>query len=259
MPREESWKPTKAEQVGGRWRASRDIAHVSRRSRFSADLLIEAYAAALREYARGTLVDVGCGRAPYFGMYQHLISRSIGVDWPNSPHAGDQVDVVSDLNVAIDLPDQIADTVLCTDVLEHIFEPQKLWEEMARITRPGGMLILGVPFFYWIHEQPFDYHRYTQFALRRYAENAGFDIVAIRVVGGLPHVLVDLACKGAPGPILSRCMALIASLVAVGLKRMRFRDSKFPLAYVLVARRTPAQTVPAAARPSSIRAQSEVA
>ena len=51
-----------------------------------------------------------------------------------------------DLNAELDFPEAAFDTVLATDVLEHIREPAVFWVEVARICRPGDCVILGTPF-----------------------------------------------------------------------------------------------------------------
>jgi SAM-dependent methyltransferase len=236
MPNPQTWTASKAELHRGRWRASRNPADVTVGSRLIGDLLVEAYERQLRAHARGVLVDLGCGKAPYFGIYRGLVTKSVGVDWESSIHAGDQVDVKCDLNRKIALPDAFADTVLCTDVLEHLFEPQRAWNEIARILKPGGKAIIGVPFLYWIHEAPHDYHRYTSFALRKYAAAAGLDVELLEATGGLSQVLADLMCKSVrPGPL----QALIERACRIGLRasmRGSMRtDTPFPLCYVLVA------------------------
>ncbi|WP_156034964.1 class I SAM-dependent methyltransferase, partial [Pseudorhizobium marinum] len=188
----ENWSPSKAEYRRGKWRASRDRKQVHITSRINADRIIAGYEYAIKKYAKGDLVDLGCGQKPYGGIYSPLVSRSIGVDWESSLHDNRHVDVFSDLNENVDLPDDSADTILCTDVLEHIFNPLRLWDEMARIARDEAILIVGVPFFYWLHEEPHDHHRYTRHALRRYATEAKFEVVEIWAVGGYPHVFADL-------------------------------------------------------------------
>ena len=205
-------------------------------SRFITDLVVEAYGRQIRAHATGVLADVGCGKAPYFGMYRDFVTKSIGVDWGSSLHHSDHVDIFCDLNKGIALPDDSADTVLCTDVIEHLFEPGRIWGEIARILVPGGKAIIGVPFLYWIHEAPFDYHRYTSFALRKYAENAGLEIEALEAVGGPLHVLVDMACK----LVRQRHLKLLIGRVCrAGLSLLRQDktrvDTSFPLHYVLVA------------------------
>jgi SAM-dependent methyltransferase len=175
-------------------------------------------------------------------MYREFVSKSVGVDWASSLHRSDQVDIMCDLNKGIALPTNSADTVLCTDVIEHLFEPARIWGEIARILTPGGKAIIGVPFLYWIHEAPFDYHRYTSFALRRYAENAGLEIEVLEAVGGPLHVLADLTCKLVrPWPF----QLLFGRACSTGLKLLRRNstpaDTPFPLHYVLVATK-PGQT-----------------
>src|SRR5262245_17775170 len=133
------WLPSKAEFRDGRWRASRDPAEVAVGSRAMADWIIEAYEKAVRQHARGELADIGCGKAAYYGIYRDRVTGTIGVDWPASRHANAHVDVFCDLNNGIELPDESVDTVLCTDVLEHIYEPRRLWTDLARILRSGGV------------------------------------------------------------------------------------------------------------------------
>jgi len=236
MPNPQTWAASKAEFHNGRWRASRDPAEVTVGSRIIGDLLIDAYERLLRMHARGVLVDVGCGKAPYFGIYRSIVTRSVGVDWDSSIHTSDQVDIKCDLNQKIALPDAFADTVLCTDVLEHLFEPQRAWNEIARILKPGGKAIIGVPFLYWIHEAPHDYHRYTAFALRKYAAAAGLAVESLEAAGGLSQVLADLLCKSVrPQRLQSFVDRACRVALRVSMRQNTRSDTPFPLGYVLVA------------------------
>jgi SAM-dependent methyltransferase len=236
MPNPQSWKPSKAELWNGRWRASRNPSEISYGSRIIGDLEIEAYARQIRAHATGVLADVGCGKAPYFGIYRDLVTKSVGVDWGSSLHPSDQVEIVCDLNESIALPDEFADTVLCTDVMEHLFEPGKIWAEIARILVPGGKAIIGVPFLYWIHEAPYDYHRYTSFALRRYAEKSGLEIASLEAVGGPLHVLADLTCKLVrPWPLKVLAGQVWSAGLSILTRNKVSADTGFPLHYVLVA------------------------
>lgn len=248
MPNPQTWAATKAELHNGHWRASRDPAEVAVGSRIIGDILVDCYERALKMHARGILVDLGCGKAPYFGIYRNLVTRSVGVDWDSSIHTSDQVDVKCDLNERIALPDAFADTVLCTDVLEHLFEPQRAWNEIARILKPGGRAIIGVPFLYWIHEAPHDYHRYTAFALRKYASTAGLAIESLEAAGGLSQVLADLLCK-AMRPALLQSFVDRACRIALraSMRENTRTDTPFPLCYVLVATKPQRSAAAAAA------------
>src|SRR5260370_1024326 len=108
-----------------------------------------------------------------------------------------------------------------------------------------GRLLLNVPFFYWLHEEPYDYYRYTKYALRRFAEATGFDIILIKELGGAPEIVVDILSKfiSRLGPIgawtavvlQAACRRLVASPLWT---RVSERTAKqFPLGYFLIARR----------------------
>ena len=66
--------------------------------------------------------------------------------------------------------DASVDTVLSTEVLEHVPRPELLVREMARVVKPGGKLLITVPFIQPLHELPSDYFRFTPSSLRAFAE-----------------------------------------------------------------------------------------
>lgn len=57
--------------------------------------------------------------------------------------------------------------ILCTEVFEHLHSPWIVVEEMQRVLKPGGKLILTTRFVYPIHDAPHDYYRYTKYGLQR--------------------------------------------------------------------------------------------
>ncbi|CAE7947168.1 unnamed protein product [Symbiodinium sp. KB8] len=67
-----------------------------------------------------------------------------------------QIDVVSDIG-SIPLPDESFDLVICTDVLEHVLNPKRAMHEMGRLLKPGGMVLLQVPFGGALHNLPHHY------------------------------------------------------------------------------------------------------
>ena len=87
------------------------------------------------------------------------------------------------------------DTIILSDVLEHIPVPEQLWNEMTRILAHNGKIIMNVPFYYWLHEEPYDYYRYTEFALRRYVEMSALNLILLEPLGGAPEVMADIFAK----------------------------------------------------------------
>ncbi len=177
-----------------------------------------------------------------YGAYRAFVSDVTCVDWPGSPHDTKHVDVFADLNEPLPLDSEEYDTLLSTSVLEHIWGHGTLWAEMSRILRPGGHIILGTPFMYWLHEQPHDYFRWTDHALRRAAEEHGLEVVSLAPFGTGMDVLCDVAAKLAHaksrrlGRFVARCTAWIMDLRSV----REFSDGKtasMPLGFLIVARK----------------------
>lgn len=66
------------------------------------------------------------------------------------------------------------DTYLSFEVLEHIDNPQKFFNEAHRVLKRDGLCIISVPFLYRFHGEEYDFFRYTKKGLATLAENAGF-------------------------------------------------------------------------------------
>lgn len=75
--------------------------------------------------------------------------------------------VVTFDGVSIPFGDASFDTILCTEVLEHAAAPEALIAEIERVLKPGGTLLATVPFSARVHYAPYDFHRFTKFALKR--------------------------------------------------------------------------------------------
>lgn len=208
-------------------------------SRLMGDLQVDAYEYAIRKYASGRLIDLGCGNAPLAGIYRNLVDAYSWADWANSAHQNFDIDFEVDLNGLLPFDDQSYDTVLLTDVLEHIAEPDQLFSELARILKPGGKLIVGVPFLYYLHEEPHDHFRYTKFALEHFGVKHRIPSVEIVEAGGAFDAWSDITGKllGGVWRPLARVPYhgwMIARLLPI-IRRLNERAAwRFPLAYVAV-------------------------
>lgn len=136
--------------------------------------------AAASGYARGRLLDVGCGSRPYERWLQG-VEQYVGLDVSSgsgAPNVG---------GLAFQLPFAPAsfDTVLCTQTLEHVEAPHLAVQEMARVMRPGAYLILTAPQTWRLHEQPYDFYRYTRFGLQHLLEQSGLEVIRIVAQGGV--------------------------------------------------------------------------
>jgi len=243
MRNADRWTESKFVRRAGRLVASRDRAEVGIGSRLITDRLAALYEAHLPQRARGRLIDLGCGKVPLYGTYRSLVDSVTCVDWPNSPHASSHLDQEVDLSQRLPFVDAAFDTIILSDVLEHVPTPELLWREMARLLAPGGQALLNVPFLYGVHEAPHDYGRYTEFALRRFAQQAGLEVAMLLPVGGSLHVLADLLAKHlAHLPLFGAPLAMAVQGIVALMDRNRWGQAvaqrtgaSFPLGYFMVA------------------------
>lgn len=129
---------------------------------------------------RGTVIDLGCGTAPYKSDILETGDAYIGVDWDRGFHDQSNVDVFADLTFRLPFLDESADTIVLFQVIEHVPEPGLVLAECHRILRRGGALLITVPFMWRVHEAPHDYYRYTRHGLEYLLDRAGFGGIAIR-------------------------------------------------------------------------------
>jgi SAM-dependent methyltransferase len=139
----------------------------------------------------GNVLDVGCGRKPYRHLFHCRDYLGLEIDTPEN-RATKAADYFYD-GKTFPFADARFDTVVCNQVLEHVFEPQDFLGEIRRVTRPGGDLLITVPFAWDEHEQPRDFARYSSFGLRSLLEKAGFEIVRQEKINADVRVLFQLA------------------------------------------------------------------
>lgn len=124
----------------------------------------------------GRLLDFGCGSKPYRSFF--VVDEYIGIDYENEghPHDNEQIDVFYD-GKSIPFHDEYFDSVLCSEVFEHVFNLDEIVLELNRVMKKGGKILITCPFVWNEHEVPHDYARYTQFALRSILQKGGFEII----------------------------------------------------------------------------------
>lgn len=153
----------------------------------------------------GRTLDIGAQNGPYAAWFPNRIALDI--------RRGLGVQVLSDAQ-AIGLTGGVFDVVLCTEVLEHLPEPQRAIDEMFRVLRPGGTLLLTTRFLFPIHDAPHDYFRFTKYGLRHLLRN--FDILELQEetdsVGTIAVLLQRLGMQARTlGPSASRALWLITA------------------------------------------------
>jgi SAM-dependent methyltransferase len=218
-----------------------------------APLAEQIRAAVARHFPRSTdlrVLDIGCGLKPYLPLVASKAASYRGLDVAEGPY-------VDDIGVAEELPyeDASFDLVLCTQVLEHVDDPQVSVREIWRVLSPEGVALVSTHGVYLYHPNPpdsdRDYWRWTHAGLARLFREQG-DWAELEVlpsgdffacVGYLLAQFVDEVAEGAAPDAVRR--GLVRTLNAgAGWVDKRFpRRARVPSAgslsanYLVVARK----------------------
>lgn len=139
----------------------------------------------------GRVLDVGCGEKPYRPWVRNA-SAYVGIDISPGP----EVDVLIDPDRTWPLESASFDSVLCTQVLEHVADLSLTVDEIARVLKPGGRLVVTIPFAYNEHGAPHDYRRLSRHGLAKiFAPD--YETLEIRTQGGVGSTVGTLALNWA--------------------------------------------------------------
>lgn len=132
------------------------------------------------------LLDVGAGQTPYKKYFKKVDYFTQDIQQNKSK----SINYISNLDKGLDIINSASfDYILCTQVLEHLKEPQKAFQEFYRILKPGGKVFLTTNFVYQIHMAPNDYYRFTKFGLKHLGESNGLVVEHLKPQGGVFQVL----------------------------------------------------------------------
>ena len=144
--------------------------------------LIRDLESAIGKYATGRVIDIGCGNKPYEKIFEEKITEYVGCDIIQSDL--NKVDVLCKAN-EIPLPDNSFDTAFSTQTIEHVEDHQGLVNEAYRLIKPGGYFIVSGPLYWYLHEEPYDFFRFTKYGFKYIFEKAGFEIIETCSNGGM--------------------------------------------------------------------------
>ncbi len=135
------------------------------------------------------MLDVGAENSPYRKYFQKLKYQSQDIK-QNKTHT---IDIIGDFNEGLpQVKNESFDYILCTQVLEHLREPQKSFQEFNRILKANGKLFLTTHMCYDTHMIPYDYYRFTKYGLEYLGTSNGFALEHIAPHGGVFQVLARI-------------------------------------------------------------------
>lgn len=132
------------------------------------------------EIARDSIVlDAGAGECRYKTFFKAHNYIAVDTAYGDATWDYSNIDIVSSLD-NLPLEDNAIDAVICTQVLEHVNEPQQVLNELYRVLKHGGALYLSAPQGWGVHQAPHDYFRFTNYGLQYLLEKSGFNISYIK-------------------------------------------------------------------------------
>lgn len=167
----------------------------------------------------GPLLDVGCGSRPYDSYFTHMHKVSCDFDSKRG-----LVDVECPAT-ALPFADGSFSSIFCTEVLEHVPQPQKAWCEFYRVLQPGGRTLVSVPMWWPAHELPFDFYRYPEHGLRYLAESAGFRVLQLMPRGGIYAFIGQVMILGFSRYFPARVLRSVWNLFFLKLDAVRHNPS----------------------------------
>lgn len=174
------------------------------------------------------VLDVGCGESPYY--HKLVKGRIVSADINKSG----TTDIICNSH-SIPLKKERFDKVLCINSFYYFSNPFKAVEEINRVLKKNGKLVMIMPFIYPIHDAPFDKYRFTEYGIRNLLKD-NFKIERIKTVGGifsLPSVILHSLVKGIPLFIILYPLYILTQLLSV-LDPLDFSE-RWPIYYFIVA------------------------
>ena len=221
----------------------------------------------VREFARSIpagarVLDAGAGLKPYAEFFAHCQYESC--DFADiEEFYGNLDDGRRDNLIArhtyvcpldkIPVPDNSFETIVCTQVLEHVPYPLDVAKEFHRVLKPDGRLFVTVPQGYGIHGEPYNFYYFTKYGLELTLKDAGFDEITIKERGGYFFYLYDRVANAIPRVVVGYkekmfWMMLLLSPVHIllayvfGPPLLLFepldKEKRFTLGYVSTARKS---------------------
>ncbi len=194
------------------------------------------------KFAKGNVLDVGCGEKPYAHLFAGKITSYLGtdIDLGNSKH----VDICAD-SLTLPIKTSSVDTVVSNQVIEHVKSPEVFLKEITRILRPGGTLIITAPQLWCLHEKPHDYYRFTRYALELLCVTNRLQVISLEERYGAFAAIAQMFALMVYLPNsqkrwrthLSRLLFGPVQIIGFVLDKMFFNPD-LTLGYVLVAKKS---------------------
>jgi SAM-dependent methyltransferase len=147
----------------------------------------------VERYVSGRVLNAGCGNRDIGS----IVSQFGGSELVNYDIESTIPGAILGSLVDAPFPNDSFDTIVCNAVLEHVPAIERVMSELARVLKPGGYLIAGVPYLQPYHLNPTDFRRYTRDGLEELGQIHGLRTVEILPVHTIAQTLGWIAWEWA--------------------------------------------------------------
>jgi len=138
---------------------------------------------------KGVVLDIGGRDRGRFEKPRHMVKRWIFADI-NPDH---KPNMILDVTNMRKIKSKTIDTILTTELFEHVENPEKGLKECARVLKNGSKIIISSPYIYPIHADPYDFQRWSDQKWQNELANAGFKINELIPMGGFFSTFFDFS------------------------------------------------------------------
>ena len=181
--------------------------------------------AAARFSGSSLVLDVGCGHKPYRDYFRP--ARYLGMDRTRDDSSPD---ILGDA-CHIPVRSQAVDVLVSTQVIEHVAKPDQLLKEFYRVLKPGGSLVLSGPMYWPLHEEPYDFFRFTKHGFAHLLGDSGFERWIIEEDGGdWAQIMLAINLKLTSNlAIPLRCAVNVAGMVLDRLSKSKLSPANYTI------------------------------
>jgi len=159
---------------------------------FWASVSLRSAIAKSADHVNGCMLDAGCGLKTHKAFFSDNVKRYIGLDYsPTSGYLGNKADIYGDIK-RLPFMDNSFDTILCSEVLEHIDRTDVAMGEFHRVLKIAGIIIITAPFMYPVHSCGADFMRFTRQGLVSILERNNFKVLDVKPLSGSAKTLAML-------------------------------------------------------------------
>jgi SAM-dependent methyltransferase len=181
---------------------------------------------------KAAVLDVGCGHSPYKNLLKRWNLVGINLDAIDASPS-----ILADAQ-RLPFRKESFDAALCTQVIEHVPDPARMLREIAHCLKPNGLLLLSGPMHWPLHEEPYDFWRFTRHGMKHLLQQQGFDLLELHDDGHAIALAVQATNHLFPGRFLAPIRIVLNLLGYWADKLWVIRHSTPNLS--LIARKRPA-------------------